>query len=674
MSNRSDNTAGSSKYSYHTASTSCNSYYSARSLNGSHPATPGNNMVREIGVANRSRFMQAVHEKQLILPQNQELNWSGKGQHVEFEKWEKLPLEAKYVIDHGGTAVVDVVVCRRIKLARKSVRCHRKMTPEMVLIEVKHLQQMRHCHIIQLVGSYLQGTVLAILLYPVADFNLEEFLEYATNETNYGIRMSLRRHCGCLVHALEYIHHKAIKHMDIKPKNVLVKQIPSNPNEYRFYIADFGISRSFAEHSQTDGPTARTLKYCSPETYNQNLRGRSADVFSMGCVLLEIWTVWAMGCALSEIWTVRSGEIFEGFAGYGSDDSYQSYQAILPNVMQWIDHLYYLANLCDSKLKELLFGLETLRKMLEVDPKKRPLAMELKAAFPSNICCDEGPEPYQTDMQKLVEAASGGNQSMVKILLGEACDVNAKVEHGRTALYEASKGGHKTVVRLLLEHKADVKAKDDFGQMALHGAAIAGHEAVVLLLLEHKADVDAKDKSSQTALHIAADRGYEAVVQLLLEHKANVDAKDTFGQTALYEAAAKGDEAVVRLLLEYKADVDARDSLGQTALCKAAYRGYEAVARLLLEYKADVDAKDESGQAALYKTAYKGYEAVARLLLEYKADVNAKDNFGQAALHVAAYFNHEGLVRLLLEHKAEVIQTMTLDKQRCTGQQMPGMR
>jgi ankyrin repeat protein len=51
-----------------------------------------------------------------------------------------------------------------------------------------------------------------------------------------------------------------------------------------------------------------------------------------------------------------------------------------------------------------------------------------------------------------------------------------------TALHRAAEFGHDTVVRLMLEEGADVEAKNGNGETALHVAARRGHEAVVQLL------------------------------------------------------------------------------------------------------------------------------------------------------------------------------------------------
>ena len=61
--------------------------------------------------------------------------------------------------------------------------------------------------------------------------------------------------------------------------------------QYKVYIADFGISRSYRTipESETESPTSFTKTYAAPEVINQSRRGLSADVFSLGCVFAECW-------------------------------------------------------------------------------------------------------------------------------------------------------------------------------------------------------------------------------------------------------------------------------------------------------------------------------------------------------------------------------------------------
>lgn len=114
--------------------------------------------------ASPSDYMKAVIARGLILPTDQELNCQEKGSTLSREK---LPLISMGRI--GLTAFVDKVQCRRITLA---MSCGRRFSVEDTLAEVVHLQNLRHPHSIQLVGSYLQGKKFAVLLYPVADTEL----------------------------------------------------------------------------------------------------------------------------------------------------------------------------------------------------------------------------------------------------------------------------------------------------------------------------------------------------------------------------------------------------------------------------------------------------------------------------------------------------------------------
>jgi serine/threonine protein kinase len=150
--------------------------------------------------------------------------------------------------------------------------------------EVSHLQRLRHMHIIQVVRTYVHGKTLAILLYPVAEYSLDTFLEALSENTvtAEGILVmgrSLRKSFGCLATALHFVHTNLTKHMNIKPNNILVKDTgprhktgaarePSIDayNKYKTIIADFGISRAYnsALDADTESPTSYTRVYAAP--------------------------------------------------------------------------------------------------------------------------------------------------------------------------------------------------------------------------------------------------------------------------------------------------------------------------------------------------------------------------------------------------------------------------
>ena len=95
-----------------------------------------------------------------------------------------------------------------------------------------------------------------------------------------------------------------------------------------------------------------------------------------------------------------------------------------------------------------------------------------------------------------------GHETVVRLLLENGANIEAKDENELTALRNASQRGYETVVRLLLENRANIEAKSIYGITALRRAALTGHEIVVRLLLEKGANVEAKDKDGWTALRL----------------------------------------------------------------------------------------------------------------------------------------------------------------------------
>jgi serine/threonine protein kinase len=118
-----------------------------------------------------------------------------------------------------------------------------------------------------------------------------------------------------------------VKHRDIKPSNILIK-------EGAVYFTDFGISKIVPEGltTGTNGPFGpMTRAYVAPEALRDDaLRGRAADVFSLGCVFLE------MGIAL--IGPPGSRERFRRFREEKTGTVAYAENTLI--ILQWIWHLW----------------------------------------------------------------------------------------------------------------------------------------------------------------------------------------------------------------------------------------------------------------------------------------------------------------------------------------------
>ena len=117
---------------------------------------------------------------------------------------------------------------------------------------------------------------------PVADHDLYTFYQFVTPENT----ALLRSFFGCLAGALDYLHEAKIRHRDIKPQNILVK----GPH---VYFTDFGISLDWENlsRSTTTEDTAKSQLYCAPEVARWKPRNTSADIWSLGCVFVEMLTL-----------------------------------------------------------------------------------------------------------------------------------------------------------------------------------------------------------------------------------------------------------------------------------------------------------------------------------------------------------------------------------------------
>jgi ankyrin repeat protein len=219
------------------------------------------------------------------------------------------------------------------------------------------------------------------------------------------------------------------------------------------------------------------------------------------------------------------------------------------------------------------------------------------------------------------------------------------------------------VIRKLLDDGADVNARDADGNTPLILAAFYASPECVALLIEKGADVNAANKAGATALTRAAT-SYEKT-RLLVVAGANVRVRTALGNTPLILAArCPGNSRTVKLLLEHGADATERDDAGVSPIISGAAGGDLETVRLLLDAGAKADDFPKSNQPAAADTAagmrtplmwaaLHNDVRMIRLLLERGADPNQSTYFGNPLSHACWHDNFEA-AELLIAQGASV--------------------
>jgi serine/threonine protein kinase len=349
----------------------------------------------------------------------EEQNWSGRGQHVEFKKGEMGKvnelLAFQEFLGSGGSGTVDRVKCGRIYLARKTISTRKRMTKSLAIEEIAHMTRLKHSHIIRLIGSYVLKTDLCLLMYPVADHNLKDFLDaLGSPSLDKAKATAMASSClgffSCLSSVLRYVHSNWTKHMDIKPHNILVRTRwryrGGGRSEYhsKVYLSDFGIARSYPSRDtiNTDGATVFTRKYAAPEVAQRLHRDLSADVFSLGCVFLEMFA------ALDDFKAEKLSNAFQETqnpaqfsftmqqelenllqSDKSADGSYQGGLSSLQELLEARIPCYKGASVLNSST------LTTILNMLQYSPQQRPAVNDLIEEFGEKACCKTGPDELE---------------------------------------------------------------------------------------------------------------------------------------------------------------------------------------------------------------------------------------------------------------------------------------
>ena len=177
----------------------------------------------------------------------------------------------------GSFATVDHVVSRlslRQYALKRIIRGHSfgrdKMAIRSFENELGSLKGLSHTHLVKLVGSYTDQDHIGLIMTPVADMALDQYLS-APEPDCPDRKNCLRQFFGCLAAGVEYLHSHKVRHKDLKPKNVLVLQ-----NYRRVLLTDFGNARNWVDDSDSETDDHMhvpfTERYSAPEVINRMVR------------------------------------------------------------------------------------------------------------------------------------------------------------------------------------------------------------------------------------------------------------------------------------------------------------------------------------------------------------------------------------------------------------------
>lgn len=213
-----------------------------------------------------------------------------------------------YFVDgtnHGNSSsVVDQVVSKatgkvyaRKRINRAKLFGHDTQAQKTYENEIKVLSKVaENDHLIKVRGTYTDKKYLVMLLEPVADGNLKQYMNKGPL-TSTVEQSRFRTYFGCLAHTILFLHDSSIQtlHKDIKPENILIK-------DGHLILTDFGTAFDWSKTGQSmtrsNVGDHRTPRYQSPEVATSSEFHRSSDIWSLGVVFLEMVTVLRGKCIL----------------------------------------------------------------------------------------------------------------------------------------------------------------------------------------------------------------------------------------------------------------------------------------------------------------------------------------------------------------------------------------
>ncbi|CAD8205401.1 unnamed protein product [Paramecium octaurelia] len=147
--------------------------------------------------------------------------------------------------------------------------------------EIEILSKLQHPHIVRYYGSERKKDQLNIFLEYVSGGSVLMMIKRFGKFKESLIKVYLKQ----ILLGLQYLHSQGVIHRDIKGANILINQ------NGQVKLADFGSGKQLSEIQQDIvGSLCGTPNFMAPEVINQQQYGKKADIWSLGCTMIEMAT------------------------------------------------------------------------------------------------------------------------------------------------------------------------------------------------------------------------------------------------------------------------------------------------------------------------------------------------------------------------------------------------